>query len=423
MKRQWTVEELIDAWALFADELELVGQTKGASNQLGLALLLKWFQHEGRFPQRKQDIPKDVLKYLAQQLKISADVFSEYAWQGRTIERHRAKIRQYFGFRETNREDFERLREYLLQNMVSQQRQMKQLKESIYRQCRQWRVEPPTSGRIERIIRSAIRECDELVYKDIASRLTQKTQNQLDALLLTKKVDEETQEVIKVRSHLHELRQGTGAVKLESLLRETEKLEHIEKLELPETLFAHVNDQVVESYRQRIAVEELHEIKRHPDPVRYTLLAAYCWQRRREIIDTLVDLLLDLIRRMQIRAERKIDRIVLKEIKRVHGKGRILYNIADVAVANPEGKVRDVIYPVADKQSLQDVIDEYESTGGYEVRVRTKMRSSYGQHYRQMLPAILKALTFRSTTRYTNPLWLPCTCCKNMPIAHGASIR
>jgi TnpA family transposase len=207
-----------------------------------------------------------------------------------------------------------------------------------------------------------------------------------------------------MRSTLHQLRLGPGAVKVETLLDEIEKLQKIEALRLPEDLFANVSSKVLESYRQRVAVEELHEVKRHPAAVRYTLLAAYCWQRRREIIDTMVDLLLDLIHRMQIRAERRIDKIVLKEVKRVQGKGRMLYNIADAAVENPSGQIRDVIYPVADKQSLQEVIDEYEATGEYDVRVRTTMRSSYGQHYRQMVPAILNVLTFRSNNKVHQPV-------------------
>jgi hypothetical protein len=31
------------------------------NNQLGRALLLKWFQYAGRFPQRKQEIPSAVV--------------------------------------------------------------------------------------------------------------------------------------------------------------------------------------------------------------------------------------------------------------------------------------------------------------------------------------------------------------------------
>ena len=62
------------------------------------------------------------------------------------------------------------------------------------------------------------------------------------------------------------------------MLTEIDKLQKIEALELPADLFIHIPSKVMESYRQRVAVEDLHEIQRHPAHIRYTLLAAFCWQ-------------------------------------------------------------------------------------------------------------------------------------------------
>ncbi len=52
MKRNWQPEELIEHWTLLEAELALLTK-KTASNRLGLALLLKFFQYEGRFPLSK----------------------------------------------------------------------------------------------------------------------------------------------------------------------------------------------------------------------------------------------------------------------------------------------------------------------------------------------------------------------------------
>lgn len=35
-------------------------------------------------------------------------------------------------------------------------------------------------------------------------------------------------------------------------------------------------------------IENLREVRRHPLAIRYTLLAAFCWQRGQEITDTLI---------------------------------------------------------------------------------------------------------------------------------------
>jgi hypothetical protein len=135
---------------------------------------------------------------------------------------------------------------------------------------------------------------------------------------------------------LHALKQGAGAVKVDSLLAEIDKLEQIEALELPAELFREVPPRVVESYRQRVAVEDLHEVQRHPDAVRYTLLAAFCWQRR-EILTPWSICSSTPIHRLGIRRTQGRQG-VLREIKRVRGKHRLLYEIAEVLWIIPTGR-------------------------------------------------------------------------------------
>jgi Domain of unknown function (DUF4158) len=48
MKRQWENEELIEHWILGPWDLAQVGNKTGAT-RLGFAVLLKFFQREGRF--------------------------------------------------------------------------------------------------------------------------------------------------------------------------------------------------------------------------------------------------------------------------------------------------------------------------------------------------------------------------------------
>jgi hypothetical protein len=50
-----------------------------------------------------------------------------------------------------------------------------------------------------------------------------------------------------------------------------------------------------EQYRQRASVEPPRELRRHPDPIRYTLVAAFCWLRSQEITDNLVELLIQIV--------------------------------------------------------------------------------------------------------------------------------
>ncbi len=108
MKRQWENEELIEHWILSPWDLAQVGNKTGAT-RLGFAVLLKFFQREGRFPFFKNEVPSVVISFVAIQVDVASELYLQYAWTGRTIEYHRAQIRKALGFRESTREDAERI--------------------------------------------------------------------------------------------------------------------------------------------------------------------------------------------------------------------------------------------------------------------------------------------------------------------------
>ena len=77
MKRDWTADELIEHWTLLPGEKRLLANKSGAT-RLGFAVLLKFFQHEGRFPPQGQDVPGTVVEYIARQLDIGGKMVSVY---------------------------------------------------------------------------------------------------------------------------------------------------------------------------------------------------------------------------------------------------------------------------------------------------------------------------------------------------------
>ena len=104
MKRNWQPEELIEHWTLLPTELAL-NTKKTATNRLGIALLLKFYQYQGHFPSSKTEIPPTVLTYVADQLQIDPNRLNNYDFDGRTIKAHRALIRHFLGFREATVKD------------------------------------------------------------------------------------------------------------------------------------------------------------------------------------------------------------------------------------------------------------------------------------------------------------------------------
>jgi hypothetical protein len=157
---------------------------KTEGNRLGFAVLLKYFQQEARFPNKKQDIPKVVMEYIAKQLDVSLDRFDEYRWGGKekTYTRHRQYIRNLFDFREWTGKDKDRLKEWL-KEQVPFTHDTDYLETKAYSLFRKWKIEPPSPGSLERIIHSAIDTFEHTFYQTTYQQLSPITCSQLDALL------------------------------------------------------------------------------------------------------------------------------------------------------------------------------------------------------------------------------------------------
>ncbi|HVG98698.1 MAG TPA: Tn3 family transposase [Chloroflexota bacterium] len=196
-----------------------------------------------------------------------------------------------------------------------------------------------------------------------------------------------------------------GPLSVETVEQEAAKLDRLRQLGLPPDLFRGVPPKLVERFRQRAVAEEPYELRRHPPARRLTLLAAYCWRRMQELTDTLAEVLIDVMRHIHVRAERRVDRALLRDLKRVRGKPALLHDIAEASLARPDEPVRAVVYPAAGgEQRLHDVVAERQATGaGYHRTVYTVMRAAYGHHYRRLMPPLLRALDVRSNNERHRP--------------------
>jgi hypothetical protein len=57
MRREWEPEALIECWTLVDDDWELIAKKCGRT-RLGFAVVLKFFELEGRFPRHAGEVPK-----------------------------------------------------------------------------------------------------------------------------------------------------------------------------------------------------------------------------------------------------------------------------------------------------------------------------------------------------------------------------
>ena len=89
----------------------------------------------------------------------------------------------------------------------------------------------------------------------------------------------------------------------------------------------------------------------------------------------------------------------------MRGKRGILFALAQAALDHPDDTVRKAIWPIVGVQALEDLVREAQANDqAYRARVRKVLRSSYGGHYRRMLPPVLETLQFRCNNTAYRPL-------------------
>ena len=204
---------------------------------------------------------------------------------------------------------------------------------------------------------------------------------------------------------LGSLKRDPGAVGLDSLLAEIGKLTAVRQLGLPEALFAGCSEKVLAGWRARAITMYPSDFRDTAEPVRITLLAVLCACRQAEITDALVDLLIALVHKINARAERRVEKQLTAELRRVRGKQGILFRLADAALGEPEGTVRTVLYPVVGEKTLRDLVAEAKANDqAFKAQVRTTLRSSYSSYYRQMLPPLLATLGFHCNNTAYRPV-------------------
>ncbi|WP_437022305.1 hypothetical protein [Streptomyces sp. enrichment culture] len=93
------------------------------------------------------------------------------------------------------------------------------------------------------------------------------------------------------------------------------------------------------------------------------------------------------MQKISARAERRVERQLTAELKKVRGKEGILFRPADAAIGEPDEIVRTALYPVVGEKTLRDLVAGAKASEKvFRAKVRITPRSSYSSYYRRMSP-------------------------------------
>ena len=383
----------IESWSLDVDDIAFV-EGFNLVSRVWVAFQLRFFRTHGRFPSREDDSCPESLRYLGRQLDLAAPGSGRFRFHHVNTRRHRAAILRHLGVRRASERDRSSLRAWLVEECRRTCGAVEDQVAAGYAWCLGRSIYVASDKIMERLVRGARHDFLEGLLTSIARDLPANTRAKLEASLCEPAGP----------TGFHRLKDDVGAASLESVLSACDRLAFVEGLDLPAERLGGVDPAWVALLSRRVEGETGSEMRRHGETRRLGLYALYLMDRRRTMVDGLVDLLLEIVHRLQTRSRRKVIGAIARDIERVHGKERLLVDIAEAAVDDPQGRVVDVIYPVAGVAKLTAVIAEHHAKGTMDRRIQTVMRGSYASHYRRMLPRLLSVLQFRSNNTGWRPI-------------------
>ena len=389
----YTHDELVEHFLLTPPEQSLIAQCRGDVNRHGVAVLLTSLRHLGYFPASLQQVPTDVKTFLARQLNLLWEPSAQYPADERTQRYHLALIRQHTGWRAPTTDDKTALEHWLRHECAHEAPTEEDLFVCAYQRLRALQIELPAERELRRVVHTALHGFFHDIYTRITARLPEAVRVTFDQLL-----EVGPEESV---SRFEQLKTPPAAPTIAHLQQEITKLQTLRALGVPADALADVPEKVVTLLQRRASNERAGEMRAHPAPIRYALMACFIHGRTMEVTDDVVRMLLEIIRRIDTQTEKHLQKELVRDIKRVTGKVQLLYRIAEAVVEEPDGTIRTVLFPQVKEETFRDLVAEAKASGPqYRIWYQYVMRQKYVHHYRQMLPWVLEHLTFRSENRF-----------------------
>jgi TnpA family transposase len=372
-------------YQLDTGERHWIESTVRRKNRLILAIMLKFFQLEKHFPENIQQISPMMIACLSATLGITAHLV-EFDWHSEMAKRFQRTVRRYLGFRPPTVADREQLICWLTSNILESAPTIEQCLAHAAMWLYNNGIEPISSLTLERVVRSALHRYEQGLQMYVTNALTDPTKESLEVLINKDRDDviegDETPEHIRVRHLKNDLR-GT---KLAYLQQSNVLLEYLQQLSLPIEALEKIPRAWLRKYALRASTEVPSQLADHPEHTRYTLLASFCFMRLQALTDQMTIISLKMIMKLETSAEGHVTRKITAEVKHVGSKYDILHKMAKASLRQPDGIVKNVIYPEVSEEILKNLATELDCRGGwFQHHVYMKMYALYSHARRRAL--------------------------------------
>ncbi len=365
------------------EQLSLI-VSKSRKYRIFYALLFKYYEINTEFFTELPKFSGSLITSFTKILNVSRLI---YVPSESVLNAYRLEIRDYFG---SNKLLAEELVQNYIFNILPTQSSFDIDTNDVINYLKKNKIESIHS--LDRIINSSINKYETNLFTKILDLLDYETMTYLDGLLI----------IENNNSIMSFIKSWPRGISLKSVLIEAQKLKHLKLIKLPEILDT-IPAKQLKNYYRNICTKYPSAIKQMPDRSKYIFLAIFCFIRRREVSDNLIDMLLRFVQKMFISGERRLKKelATIVNIKETYNSKKILKLLLDIILSNQDEVIKDAVFAVVPKDQLELIKANFVNKSiAYESLVYDKARKSYIHHYRKALKPVLELLDFYSNNDY-----------------------
>lgn len=316
--------------------------------RLYYAIMLKYYESHNKFLDGLPKISGSLLTNIA--IKLDLETTSITIPSSRAVRNYKIRILQHFNIsavKKTDKTDRIDLQLHL-KNIISCEGifEYEVLQEYAQAFIVKQGISSIKESSISRIVKSTIYQYERDLFQTIVDSLGIETKAYLDELLI----------ITDGMSKMNHLMRWVRGTTIESIKSETEKLRFLKLLKYPEIVTT-LTSKHLKRYYRNIVNKYPSTIKEMPNASKYAQLIIFCFMRKTDINDSLVEILLDTTQKIFIAGENKSKAKFskLKEIKKNYDNRRVLKILVDTILGNEEDLINKAIYPKLPKKKFLDI--------------------------------------------------------------------
>jgi TnpA family transposase len=372
-------------------ELFDLASDKPYKYRLFFVLYLKHYQRCNEFFTNLPKFSRSLLISISARLDVKTQINIP---SDKTLHNYRQEIRDYSKTQVLSSEHNKLVSDYIIELMHSHKTfRNEHIKNKVYDFLYKNKIEKVSDYTLTNIIKNIRYKYEQEYLESISQSLDNQTKAFLDGLMLNHD---------KSISRFKYIKRWPKGLSADTVKKEAEKLEFLLSLNLPKSIVEIAESELNRQYRN-ICSKYPHAIKKMPEIRRYGLLSIFCHIRKRELIDSFVDILIRVTHQIFNSAEKRL----IKElgastnIKQSYSRKSILNLLIDTIFSHEDNIVKEAIYSVISKNQLKKIRSKSEGDYqiGYKDIIYLKARKSYVGYYRRILSPIIKLLNFNTNNK------------------------